>query len=264
MARVADRPQALPASSSVVAPAPAKLAVIGDVHAHWSRLDSVLQHIAGERVDAILLVGDIGSHDLSYARRRTPERDARYLASVEEVLRRCLDLGVPVRYVPGNHDLPELPFAGNADGRLEEVAGVRVFGIGGAGPGRFGFCYEWDEEEIEARAVPECELLLCHAPPARTRLDLVHDGVRHVGSEAIREHARSKAQVLVCGHIHEACGGEQVDGCLCLNAGGLGTPFGAAQVGLVLRDPRLAGGWAVEHRDLGSGERRRWERMPRP
>ncbi|MEY2784873.1 MAG: hypothetical protein RL277_1080 [Planctomycetota bacterium] len=266
MARVVT--DSLPASSRAGSPldtpvgACAKLAVIGDVHAHWGRLDSVLQQIAQERADAILLVGDIGSHDLSYARRRTPERDARYLASVEEVLRRCQDLSVPVRYVPGNHDLPELCFAGNLDGRLEEVVGVRVFGIGGAGPARFGFCYEWDEAQIAARAVPECELLLCHAPPARTRLDLVHDGVRHVGSEAIREHAQARAQVLVCGHIHEACGGEQIGGCLCLNAGGLGVPFGAAQVGFVLRDPKLAGGWAVEHLNLKSGERRRWERTP--
>lgn len=232
------------------------IAVIGDVHAHWARLDTVLSALSRERLDAILLVGDIGSHDLSLARLRTPERDARYLASVEEVLRRCRDLGVPVRYVPGNHDLPGLEFEGNVDGRVELVAGVRIGGIGGAGPARFGFCYEWGEEEIMARPELACDVLLCHCPPAWTRLDLVHDGVRHVGSEAIRARAVALDGVLVCGHIHEAAGGERVGKSLCLNAGGLGVPFGAAQVGFVRRE---SGRWVVEHQVVGSGQRMRWE-----
>src|SRR6187402_2194764 len=130
------------------------IAVIGDVHAHWKKLDFVLTRIAATRIDLVLLVGDLGSHDLSFKRKRTPERDALYLASVEEVLRRARSLAAPVLYVPGNHDLPDLAFEGNVDGRLETCAGVRVHGIGGAGPGRFGFAYEWEEEQIAARAVP--------------------------------------------------------------------------------------------------------------
>src|SRR5689334_1895784 len=133
-----------------------ELAVIGDVHAHWRHLDFVLTRIAHAQVDGILLVGDLGSHDLAHVRRRTAERDARYLLSVEEVLRRVRALGAPCLYVPGNHDLPELSFDGNVDGKVATIADVRVAGIGGAGPGRFGFAYEWDEEQIEKRVVPEC------------------------------------------------------------------------------------------------------------
>src|SRR5437773_453068 len=108
------------------------LAVIGDVHAHRRRLDSVLLRLAQTKLDGILLVGDLGSHELGHARRRTPERDARYHASVAEVLRRVAELDVPVRWVPGNHDLPELAGADNADGRVLELAGLRIGGIGGA------------------------------------------------------------------------------------------------------------------------------------
>jgi Icc-related predicted phosphoesterase len=163
------------------------LAVIGDVHANFELLERVLERVAQERVDGLLLVGDLGSHDLSYAKRRTPERDARYLASVEEVLRRARAVAPELAYVPGNHDLPDLDFEGNADGRVIELAGVRVGGIGGAGPGRFGFAYEWEEDQIRARPRLDCELLLCHAPPADTTLDRLHARPAHVGSVAIRE-----------------------------------------------------------------------------
>jgi Icc-related predicted phosphoesterase len=236
------------------------LAVIGDIHASFARLDLVLAHIAEARVDGILLVGDLGSHDLSYARKRTPERDARYLASIDEVMKRVRALGAPVLWVPGNHDLPELAGEGNVDGRVAEIAGLRVAGLGGAGPGRFGFCYEWEEEDIRRRDVPECDVLLCHTPPARTALDRLWDGIRHVGSEALRERASAHDGVYVCGHIHESPGAVEIEGCLCLNVGGIGDPRGRAQLGFVRRSAELAGRYAATHVDLVSGRTRTWER----
>src|SRR5687768_8685451 len=98
------------------------LAVIGDVHAHYRYLERVLARVAAEHVDAVLFVGDLGSHDLAHVAARTPARDARYLSSVEEVLRHARALGAPVVYVPGNHDLPELALEGNVDGHVVELA----------------------------------------------------------------------------------------------------------------------------------------------
>lgn len=236
------------------------LAVIGDIHAHWERLDRVLGRIAAEEVDGILLVGDLGSHHLSLARLRTPERDAQYLDSVREVLRRVRALGAPVLWVPGNHDLPDLQGEGNVDHGAGEIASLRVAGVGGAGPARFGFSYEWGEGEIRARAVPACDVLLCHAPPARTPLDVLGKNGRHVGSEALRDLAGRHDGTYVCGHIHEAPGAAQIGRCLCLNAGGLGEPFGRAQVGFVSRSPELPGLWKVAHEDLESGAARMWRR----
>lgn len=230
------------------------LAVIGDVHAHLKRLDRVLVRVEEVGVDGILLVGDLGSSALSLARLRTRVTDALYLRSVARVLERCSILGVPVCYVPGNHDLPDLSLPGNIDGKMQVVGGLRVAGIGGAGPAKFGFCYEWDEDEVRAREVPDCEVLLCHAPPLNTPLDtLARDG-RHVGSAAIRERALAHRGVLVCGHIHEAPGATQLGDCLCLNVGGLGRPFGKAQVGFI------EGLDAVRMEDLVSGEVQRLER----
>lgn len=225
-------------------------AAIGDVHANFARLDRVLSRIAKEKVDAILLVGDLGSHDLSYARRRNTERDTRYLASVEEVLRRTRTVCEQVLYVPGNHDLPELAFDGNADHRVLEVAGVGVGGIGGAGPTRFGFAYEWAEDDVRQRPELECDLLLVHAPPANTPLDRVARSLQHVGSVAIRERAERHRGPLVCGHIHESGGVFRLGDCLCVNAGGLGAPYEADQVAFVTR---RAGVWSAKHEHLERG-----------
>ncbi len=228
------------------------LAVVGDVHATWRLLDRVLERAVDARVDGILLVGDLGSHDLAHVARRTPERDARYLASIEFLISNVEQCGVPYAFVPGNHDLPDLDHERNADGRMLDVAGLRVAGIGGAGPGRFGFAYEWSENEIRARTLPECDVLLSHTPPARTPLDLVDSRDEHVGSEAVRERALEHDGVLVCGHIHESPGAVQLGRCLCLNAGGLGAPYGRAQIGFVRRSDALPGGWEAIHEDLQS------------
>lgn len=234
-----------------------RLGVIGDVHAHGRRLARVLDALAGLEVDGVLLVGDLGSHHVGLASQRTPDGDARYLASVRAVLDRVATLGVPVHYVPGNHDLPELDLPGNLDRQVATVAGLRVGGIGGAGPERFGFCYEWSEADIRVRPPLDADVLLVHTPPFDTALDRASHGA-HVGSRAIRERALAQAGFLVCGHIHEAAGAVQLGDCLCLNAGGLGEPWGKAQVGWLERE---GGEDRVGHLDLETGARRSWTRQ---
>jgi Icc-related predicted phosphoesterase len=182
----------------------------------------------------------------------------RYLESVERILAMVADLGRPLAWVPGNHDLRDVPGAGNCDGRVVDVAGLRVLGIGGAGPERFGFPYEWDEDEIRGREAPAADVVLSHCPPARTPLDYVPGSRAHVGSEAVREIAERTDGLLVCGHIHESPSAEQLGRCLCLNVGGLGEPFGKAQVGFVTW--RADGRHVAEHEDLESGAVRSWTR----
>ena len=234
------------------------LAVIGDIHANWPRLERVLERIAERRADGVLLVGDLGEPTPRWRGHDDAARTARYLASVERILSTVGALGLPVAWVPGNHDLREVPGPGNCDGRVVLVAGLRVLGIGGAGPERFGFPYEWDEDDVRARPAPACDVILSHTPPARTPLDFVPTSSAHVGSEAVRERAQAHDGVLVCGHIHESPSAVQLGRCLCLNAGGLGEPWGRAQVGFVVwRDD---GRHVAEHEDLEGGPSRRWTR----
>lgn len=63
------------------------------------------------------------------------------------------------------------------------------------------------EEELArlpAPEVPSRTVLLCHAPPHGTGLDVLHDG-RHVGSRALRRYIESSGFLLSFhGHVHEA------------------------------------------------------------
>ena len=233
-----------------------RLAVIGDIHARFEYLDPVLERILVRGVDGILLVGDLGSHHLGQRRQRTPARDARYHASIDDLFRRLNALGLPVAWVPGNHDLPDLSGDGNIDHGSATIGNLKIAGIGGAGPDDFGFCYEWEEDEIRGRQLDPCDVILAHCPPARTPLDQEVYG-RHVGSEAIRERAERHSGFLVCGHIHESAGAVQLGDCLCLNVGGLGLPYGRPQVGFIERGPD---GDVATHEDLRSGESQTWKR----
>lgn len=204
-----------------------RLAIIGDVHVRLDRLEVVLARIREVGVDGILQVGDL-TREVTPSRRGLEHfQAARRSAGV--VLARIQELGVPVLWVPGNHDPRDLAGAGNVDRRLANLGSYRVFGVGGAGPARFGFPYEWGEEDIRALELPPCDILISHTPPRDTTLDRTVRG-EHVGSQAIRELALRHRGVLVCGHIHEAPGVEWLGDCLCVNAGGLGEPFGAPRV----------------------------------
>lgn len=227
-----------------------RFAVIGDVHAEFVFLDRVMAHLASdpEPIDGILLVGDVGRNFPRLRQfQKTPEADMFYRESVAGVLDRVRRLGRPIAWVPGNHDLPTFSDPDNIDHTSATIAGVRISGIGGAGPHRFGFPYEWSEDEIRHRPIPPCEILLCHCPPKDTPLDLTIKH-QHVGSAAIRELAERHVGVLVCGHIHEAPGVCRLGRCVCLNAGGLGKPFGRPQLGFVSHD--FDGTWHAQHLDL--------------
>lgn len=209
------------------------LAVIGDIHGHEGRLNLVLRAIEQHGpVDGVLLVGDIAPNP-PWHDRAAPGELLKMRMAIERIVRRIRErLEVPVLFVPGNHDPKDVPLPSHTDRRVSTVAGLSVYGIGGAGPDRFGLPYEWDEDEVRALRVPPVDVLLCHSPPFGTPLDLLMDGERHVGSEAIGDIARRHHGLMVCGHIHEGAGAVTLGDCLCVNVGGLGEPYGKARVAL--------------------------------
>ncbi len=214
-----------------------RIILLGDVHDERRRLDRALALVERDPADVALLAGDVGldppwEEPARHASRQDHDDSVRaVLSAVRE------RLGCPVVFVPGNHDLADPPASRdglNVDGRVAEAGGLRVFGFGGSGPSKFGFPYEWTEEEAErvlAALFPhpperEIDIFLSHAPPAETTLDRTQRG-EHVGSATVKHWlARIRPRLLVCGHIHEAWGVEEVEGVPCLNAGGLGEPYG--------------------------------------
>ena len=223
------------------------LGAIGDIHARWDFLDPVLEALAaGPRLDAVLLVGDLAK----CSGRNAHQREARkvsYLLEVQQVLRRVGELGVDVFYVPGNHDRPDLGYWGNIDGRTESVGDVTIGGIGGAGPDRMGFSYEWSEDEIRARPPMDVDVLVSHCPPLATAFDRIPRG-DHVGSQAIRERVDRLHGTAIFGHIHESFGVGQIGECLCMNLGGMGPPAAHPRAGW------LYGTDAVVLRDVTTGK----------
>lgn len=227
------------------------LAVIGDVHAHGERLRRVLDRIDQVDADAVLLVGDLAC--CGHVNQRTAATVRRYRRQLRRVLAQVRERGRRMYFVPGNHDLPVIDEPENIDGRRVELGGLRITGIGGAGPDVFGFAYEWTDDQLRAREIPPADILLCHAPPRDTAIDLTAGG-SHVGSMAIRELAQGMRGVMVCGHIHESPGMVRLGDCLCLNVGGLGAPHGRARVGFLHGLDRLV------YEDLDTGSRREWHR----
>lgn len=223
------------------------IACIGDLHGSRRRLEAILRWLgASGRIppDLVLLTGDFAG--------TTPSRPAGQ-RELDRALRQLAPLGAPVVLVPGNHDEPSLnpgaeARARNADRALLEVAGLRIFGLGGA-PTTIGLPYEWTDAELGRLEFPECEVLLTHTPPAGTRLDTLPDGT-HAGSHVVRRVAEGQPVLLVCGHIHEAAGAQALGGSICYNAGSLGPPYGEAQVGVVRLD-LATGGCRIEHRFPG-------------
>ena len=215
-----------------------RIAVLGDVHlGRGSAFARVLDHVRAQEADGLLLVGDLVAGPLMAHNQTDPGVLAGYHATLAQLFHALDGLELPYLWVPGNHDLPHLgrggtggSYPGNVDGDVALLAGLRVAGIGGAGPDAFGFCYEWREAEIAAREVPDCDVLLCHAPPRDSGLDRTFRGGRVVGSAAIRARALAHSGALVCGHIHESPGAVALGRCLAVNPGGIGAPYGAARL----------------------------------
>ncbi len=211
-----------------------EIVVLGDVHGQDERLARTLDLVRGAHPALVLLVGDVGADPPWGAERETERAEPRRLGAARSAPRCATMLGGEVAFVPGNHDLrdPVPDAAGvNCDQRRIEAAGLSIVGLGGAGPAKFGFPYEWEEKEADLalrRAIPAdalpVDILLSHTPPRSTPLDRTHRG-EHVGSRVVRRWiARAKPRLFVCGHIHEAWGAATIGGVPSVNAGALGVP----------------------------------------
>ena len=169
------------------------LGLLGDVHAHASRLERSLTWLSQGPLDGILLVGDIAGNP-PWARRTHPEELVRMRTDIGSIVRQVgQTLQAPVLFVPGNHDPRDVAHPGNIDRRQRVLAGLRIVGLGGAGPDLFGLPYEWEEAEVDDLDLPPWDVLLSHCPPRDTALDVLRGGPRHVGSAAVRRARRTDA-----------------------------------------------------------------------
>jgi Icc-related predicted phosphoesterase len=192
------------------------IAYLVDVHDRFEAVPQALTQIGA--VDLLLIGGDITTAG-------TPEQAARAIEQWRPLAPRLLA-------VAGNMDSPEidarLAELGVAlDGRGHRFGDVGVFGVSASPRSPLHTPYELEDDELVRRLeagfaeVRECRVrILCpHAPPANTTCDRLPSG-EHVGSGVLREFIeREQPDVVLCGHIHEARGIDEIGAARIVNPG---------------------------------------------
>jgi uncharacterized protein len=208
-----------------------RLAYLVDVH---DRFDAVPRALAaiGE-VDLLIVGGDITTGG-------TPDEAARAIEG-------WLPLAPRLLAVAGNMDSPAIDarlreLEVGIDGRGVALDDVGVFGVSAAPRSPLHTPYELDESELERRIeqgfaeVRGCRVtIFCpHAPPRGTACDRLRSG-EHVGSAAVRSFVdREQPDLVLCGHVHESRGADEVGSARIVNPG-----------------PAMAGHYAVADVDDG-------------
>ncbi|WP_338011379.1 metallophosphoesterase family protein [Methanolobus vulcani] len=195
-----------------------RLFAIADPHGNYSKIEELLK-IAGN-VDLVLIAGDITNFG--------PDEKA-------------LDLfdkfSSKILAVPGNCDhesiikVIEDSKATNLHKRSISIDGIRFIGMGGSNPTPFCTPFEIQECDFEENIsrmledvkADEVLVTLTHTPPFSI-LDMVGD--MHVGCKALNVFL-DKADLMICGHIHEARGVEKSGKTIIVNPGMAALGFAA-------------------------------------
>ncbi len=198
-----------------------KILVIGDIHNDIENMIGYFEKLTDMKFDVVVAAGDftdIGMKGFS-------QKDIAKL-----ILEEMKALGKPIVAVPGNLDNDIIPVLEAEDvsihGKGKIVGGVGFYGVGGAKT-PFGTSLELSEGEVELMLIKgfndvknaKIKIQVTHAPPARTRLDLIYTGA-HIGSEAIRKFIEEyKPDVAICAHVQEAKGVDELGSVKLLNPG---------------------------------------------
>jgi Icc-related predicted phosphoesterase len=193
-----------------------RIAYVVDVHDRFDAVADALGRTGA--VDVLVVGGDITTFG-------TPNDAERAIAAWRPLAPQLLA-------VAGNCDSPEIDarlvdLGVSLDARGVVIGDVGLFGVSAAAHSPLHTPYEVPDEELARRAEAgvadvdgaKVRLFCPHSPPYDTSCDRLRDG-RHVGSEALRAFVdREQPDVLLCGHIHEARGMDEVGRTRVVNPG---------------------------------------------
>lgn len=196
-----------------------KIAYVVDVHDRFDAVPAAMRDIGA--VDLLIVGGDITTGG-------SPDEAA-------QAIEGWRGLAPQLLAVSGNMDSPAIDarlaeLGVSIDGRGVTVGDVGVFGVSAAPKSPLHTPYELDDAELTRRmeagfdAVSDSRVkIFCpHAPPKDTACDLLRSG-EHVGSAAIRAFVETRQPDLVlCGHIHESRGTDEIGGSRIVNPGPVG------------------------------------------
>ncbi|WP_324735926.1 YfcE family phosphodiesterase [Thermococcus sp. SY098] len=192
-----------------------RIIAITDIHGNENKAKWLVEKIKDEKFDVLLIAGDI-TH---FKGRGSAEKSLKYF----------LEFKKPVFAVMGNCDgrdvldlLEELGI--NLHDKRIEINGIGIVGFGGSNITPFSTIWEFHDAEIWEslnKNYRDGDILLMHVPPYGTKVDRTFTGL-HVGSKALRKFIEEKQPPLViCGHIHEARGIDEIGKTLIVNPGPL-------------------------------------------
>jgi putative phosphoesterase len=177
-----------------------RVALISDIHGNRWALDAVLDHIAGQRVDAIWNLGDILSGPLKPA-------------ATAEML---MPLALPT--IAGNCERQLLACDGHAGGASDQFAFDHIEA----------HHRDW-VRGLPATLAPHANVLLCHGTPRSDHEPMLEtveiDGQRPASSAEIEGRAGGfAARLIACGHTHVPRMARTLDGRVIVNPGSVGLP----------------------------------------
>ncbi|MBX5327486.1 MAG: metallophosphoesterase family protein [Candidatus Bathyarchaeia archaeon] len=190
-----------------------KLLVTADFHGAWAAFEKTVETTRETQVDAVIVCGDI-THFGS-------------VQQAAQLLSLLLQPNLHVLYVSGNTDPPQLATAeingaANLHASCRNIEDYNFIGVGAPHP-----TFEVPEDKIgqwlktgaNKCAQTKQSVIVAHIPPKNTKIDLAFLG-GHVGSLSLRQFIIEKKPLAVlCGHIHEARGVDQIEDTLIVNPG---------------------------------------------
>lgn len=198
-----------------------EILIISDVHNDVENLMEYMDKVALLDFDVIVFPGDFSD---------IPPKGFSPIDISRIIIEELKTFNRPVLALPGNWDKDIIRVLEKEDvsihGHGKIISDVGFYGFGGART-PFGTSFEPSEEEIERglqqafEEVKEAKIKIqvTHAPPARTKLDVVYTGA-HVGSDAVRKAIENfKPALAISAHIHEAKGTDEIDRTKLINSG---------------------------------------------
>ena len=200
-----------------------RILAVSDFHGQPHASGNMLKFL--ERgYDCVLLIGDLTNFGP--------------MSAADDILNRVKAAGVPTLAVPGNCDPKQImelldKYGVNLHAKCVEIGGINFVGLGGSNLTPFNTPFEMQETEIQeeleklACATGEKMVLVTHAPPFDTTVDMTAQGT-HVGSKSIRQFIEKRQPLAaICAHIHEARSTDKLGRTLIVNPGPISKGFAA-------------------------------------
>jgi Icc-related predicted phosphoesterase len=195
-----------------------KILAVTDFHGNGEAVKATAKRAIANKAENIIVCGDFTHFG--------PVEQA------EEFLEILTKTELPILFVPGNCDDPELAKSkvkGTSciHGTYVVIDDIYFLGIGGGAPGPFKTPFELTEEEkqnllekaYQSASNPQHVVLVTHMPPHNSRVDVARGG-QHIGSKSVRMFIEERQPILaLCGHVHESNGVDKIGRTIIVNPG---------------------------------------------